>query len=381
MKKIVLRSIPIQYHSYYQWLILGLYEEEKEQKISLHFRLPIYQFIFYFLLNDGLRKKCFRFLNKFKLLKNESYCLEGYLKSDKKNKQHFVYDIGDSPFAFNQHHLQKVNVYFKAQCPITINENGFRLTDEVYIPYATEVLLHQNKIKPAMLGPRRLAWSIQYQALKNSYNHFIAFQQNNKLGNIMCYFGGAKGPSIKEVKTAPNNFDGEDIVMYRFKNKLNHPNEKRYQLFKIIKKMGSHCDARVINKAGVQDEPFFLTKDEPIPLKDFTSHVAAFKYNANVSGFRLSIPNRFIESFMVGTAIVTDKLAVKWYNNFEDEVVELPEMGYLPTAAVQWTLIEQKINQLPTVDANVVIQQYQKKWAPAAFAAYIVHQLNNANSK
>jgi hypothetical protein len=382
MKKVVLTSIPIQYHSYYQWLILGLYEVEKQQKITLHFRLPIYQHIFYFLLNDNLRKKWFRFLNKFKLLKNESYCLKGFLKTNNKNnKQQFVYDIGDSPFAFSKTHLQTVNTYFKAQCPITISEKGFRLTDDVYIPYTPDVLQHQNKIKPAMLGPRRLAWSIKYTALKKSYNNYIAQQNTNKTGNLMCYFGGAKGPTIKAVQTANNNFDGEDIIMYKFGNLLHHPNEKRYQLFRIIKKMGSTCDARVINKTGVQDEPFFLATDAPIPLKDFTSHVANFKYNANVSGFRLSIPNRFIESFMVGTAIVTDALAVKWYTNFEAEVVQLPEMGYLLTAQVNWPLIEEKVNALPAIDANTVLQQYQKNWAPAAFAAYIVNELSSVSNK
>lgn len=375
MKKIIITSVPIQYHSYFQWLILGLYEMENNKEILIRFRLPFYQFIYFFIFNNYLRRESYRFLSKYKLLKKESYALSGFSISAKGEKKKFAFDIADSPFAFDTNHLKFSDIYFKAQCPKVFETNGFRLSDKVYIPYEEVVWAHQNKIKPAMLGPRRLAWSLKYVPLKKAYDQYLSRQTEQKNGKIMCYFGGAKGPVVKELVASNGNFDGEDIIMSQFANDLQHPNEKRYQLFKIIRKMGEGCDARVINKDGVVDDAIFLTKDAVIPLKDFTSHIANFSFNANVSGFRMSIPNRFIESFMVGTAIVTDCLAVKWYRNFEEEVVELPEMGYLPNDLVDWALIEQQVNNLKLADAQKVIEQYNKNWAPIALSRYVVEEL------
>lgn len=372
MKRVTIKSIPLQYHSYYQWLLLGLYELENNGEISLRFRLPFYQFVYLFIFNDYLRRESYRFLTKYKLLKSESYVLTGYILNSGGGSHTFAFDIADSPFAFDIKSLQTADVYFKVQCPKTIDEKGFRLTSKVFIPYAKEVLNNNKKIKPAMLGPRRLAWSFKYSSLKKSYDEYVTHQSREKKKLLMCYFGGAKGPSIKSVAVSAGNFDGEDIIMSRFTNELNHPNEKRYKLFRIIRKMGENCDARVINKDGVKDDEIFLKKDAVIPLKDFTSHIADFKYNANISGFRLSIPNRFIESFMAGTAIVTDQLSVKWYKDFEEEVVELPAMGYLPMEEVDWNSVQQQLQNLPDVPAEKVIEQFNKNWAPIPFARYIV---------
>lgn len=68
---------------------------------------------------------------------------------------------------------------------------------------------------------------------------------------------------------------------------------------------------------GIADEkhpplPLKSHKNLQIPLRDFCAHIAKFEYNVNVSGYRMSIPSRFIESMMVGTAIITDRLKVNW---------------------------------------------------------------------
>ena len=378
MKKIVIASVPVQYHSYFQWLILGLYELQHNKEITFQFRLPFYQYVYFFMLNDYWRREGYRFLSRYRMLKNESYAMTGFSIDAKGNKKRFVFDIADSPFAFDAGYLQSSDIYFKAQCPKNIDAKGFRLSDKVYIPYAVTVLTNQHKIKPAMLGPRRLAWSIKYLALKDAYNQYLSHQTAQKKGRLMCYFGGASGPAVKAVVSSNGNFDGEDIIMSRFANELQHPNEKRYKLFKLIRKMGINCDARVIDKAGVVDDAMYVTKDAPVPLKDFTQHVAMFQYNANVAGFRLSIPNRFIESFMVGTAIVTDQLSVQWYRSFKEEVMELPEMGYLPDELVDWNLIEEKLHALKEINAQKVIDQYNKNWAPQALARYVVAELSGS---
>ena len=86
----------------------------------------------------------------------------------------------------------------------------------------------------------------------------------------------------------------------------------------------------------------------------------------------MSIPNRFMESFIVGTAIITDKLAVKWYLPFEQEVVETVEMGYLPLNQVDWNKAKEDLVNLPNISKENVLKQYEKKWAPMPVARYLV---------
>ena len=86
----------------------------------------------------------------------------------------------------------------------------------------------------------------------------------------------------------------------------------------------------------------------------------------------MSIPNRFMESFIVGTAIVTDKLAVKWYLPFDEEVVELEEMGYLPKDSVNWNKVTEQIKALPDISKESVNKRYEEKWAPIPVARYMI---------
>ena len=375
MKKVTITSIPVKYNGYYQWLLLGLYELSKSKSIDLHFKLPLYQGVYYYLLNNSLRKLCSRLALRFRLLRFENYLMELIVNNDKIIRK-VVFDTADSPFEFNAKYLQDCDYYFKMQCPKDIDSKGFRLTDQVYIPYIPEVLKYKQKIKPSMHALRWLAWSISHNSLQKAYNHYMsnAVSARNKI--LMCYFGGAKGPAPKVITTSELNFDDESVIMGYFSGKVHHPNEKRYRLYKIMKNLGEKYDARVIDKSGVIDDQLYLQKDEVIPLNQFTKHISKFQYNLNISGYRLSIPSRFIESFMVGTAIVTDKLSVKWYKDFDNEVIELPEMGYLPENQVSWDEISQSIVSLQHVDSAEVMKSYNEKWSPTAFAKYFINTIS-----
>jgi hypothetical protein len=92
----------------------------------------------------------------------------------------------------------------------------------------------------------------------------------------------------------------------------------------------------------------------------------------------MSIPNRFIESFLVGTAIMTDKLAVKWYKPFDKEVIETVEMGYLPKDQVNWTQFKEDILYLPNIKTEDIINEFNKKWEPSVVANYIIHTVLNS---
>ena len=139
----------------------------------------------------------------------------------------------------------------------------------------------------------------------------------------MCYFGNSKGPKPKRVKKEKLDVDSESELMGYYKDIIQHPNEKRAKAKTIISKMEpiELYDARIINDENSDTVGTFTNKQMVVPLEDFCNHVAKFQYNLNISGYRLSIPNRFVESFISGTAIVTDKLSVKWYKEFDKEVL------------------------------------------------------------
>ena len=137
--------------------------------------------------------------------------------------------------------------------------------------------------------------------------------------------------------------------------------------------MGKGYDARVICD-NYSDIKAAKREDLEIPLGKFCDHIAKFEYNVNVSGYRMSIPNRFMESFIVGTAILTDKLAIKWYAPFDEEVVETVEMGYLPNSEVDWERFKQDLENLPTVDKQQVLYRFEEKWAPRKVAKYIIEE-------
>ena len=160
-----------------------------------------------------------------------------------------------------------------------------------------------------------------------------------------------------------------------FKNEISHPNEKRAKAADIISKI-DNCDARVISSRNAESAIVENT-DLIVPLSEFCKHVARFKWNLNISGYRMSIPNRFIESFMVGTGIITDKLAVKWYRSFEQEVVETSPMGYLPMDKVDWKQFKKDLEDLPQINPNQVLESFERKWSPKAVAQYIIDTVKN----
>lgn len=87
----------------------------------------------------------------------------------------------------------------------------------------------------------------------------------------------------------------------------------------------------------------------------------------------MSVPNRFIESFLVGTAIMTDRLAIKWYKPFGKEVIETVPMGYLLNDKVDWAQFQADITNLPDISKDDVIKEYNTKWEPRVVAKYIIN--------
>ena len=396
--EIVITHLPIASFSYYEWLLLGLYELERKGEIRLKFKINILSRIVLLwcdnkYISGGLR----RLINDY--TRNPSYTLRGYVifkEGADIVKRSFAYDAADAPFIYEDSLLNIVDVYFKMQCPKSIDREGFPLNKDVRIPYCDAKIIKDHsrwnklsgkrrecqnlftnvdKVKPAMVGPRRLAWSCKYRALKRGYDMMVTSVANNKEGFVMAYFGNSKGPIPSDNVCYPDFNWESDIVAY-YDGKINHPNEKRAKAVKLINSIqGCGNDARIIH-VGHSDSGGGVS-DLFIPYNEFGNHVSKFMYNLNISGYRMSIPNRFIESFMVGTGIVTDKLFVKWYKPFGASVVESINMGYLLDEDVDWIGFKRDLEKLPQITSNDVLTEYYEKWTPIALAEYVISVLTS----
>lgn len=371
-----------------QVYIFGLYELERLGEIKLKFRcnwlyrlstiLPDWPHLGGVVHQIGIHTR------------EESYMMEGYIEQD--GKRHtFCLDRGDTPWCLNGEALRKTDVYFKMQCPIEIDEKkGFRLTDEVFVPYCDHVHInkrlglqqrgerlpipdlgqYKHKIKPIIVGFRCLADGNSYKALKKGYDEYHKTGYVPATKKLMCYFGDDEGHLPSHSTDNPDLDQGPDIM--RAFPVLEHPNRKRGKISEIIGSLGNGYDARLINHHDRETGKIETHKELIVPIRDFCAHVSQFEYNCNISGHKMSMPNRFSESFITGTAIVTDKLALKWYLPFDEEVVELDELGYLPINSIDWEKIKKQLAELPHVDRTTVLKRYEEKWAPIPVARYMI---------
>lgn len=370
-------------YSYFEWFILGFYELERKGIINLKFTVDFVSQVSRFTDNKYILYASRRIFRK-----STSYTLLGSVKY-KGVTRNFCIDCADSPFSYNLDVLESVDTYFKIQCPISFDKIGFPLTKKINIPYSNysvitagsadknndseSIFFNVHKIKPLMLGPRLLSRSISYKALKNGYDHYMMAQSLDKSMKLMCYFGNAKGPIPSVNITTNPDFNKESDILGFYGSQINHPNEKRKIACDIINSLGAAYSGRLINESNSDSTKSDGRPDLVVPLKDFCSYISTFEYNLNISGYRRSIPNRFIESFMVGTAILTDALQVKWYQPFGCEVLETVEMGYEPMDDVDWPQFQSDLLKLPLVKKEDVIYEFESKWKPEIVVSYLIN--------
>jgi hypothetical protein len=161
-----------------------------------------------------------------------------------------------------------------------------------------------------------------------------------------------------------------------------HPNLKRGNFVRYLRSLvSSEVVARLVHSADSSLIGSALNDDA-----DYADVVASAAFNVNVSGLSLSLPFRFIDSFMLGTAVATDNLSIHWYQPFDsEEVVELGTMGYELNEDVNWPDIENRLRHLvdsdPAHDAQRaahILDRYQKLWSPEALARYVMQSCEEA---
>lgn len=397
---VVITDLSTERITYYQWFLYGLMLLSRGG-IRLKFDLPWAQRLY---VVNHAERLCF-LIAALRALKWEFFGrvedrTKGYLRGyvmDSRGKHYFCIDSSDSPNMFNGELLRDSDTYFKMQCPKELDERGFKIGN-FYIPFfdseyenpadkgkpsgkrklCPEVYLYSSKIKPLMTGPRNMGRGCSFRQLDASYKNLLTSRSVGRTGKAMCYFGNSAGPRPMENVTEPD-WDNESSIMGWFGDGMNHPNEKRAKIADIMETLGEGYDARVIHR-GNSDTGRLApqNRDLIIPRKDFSKYVAKFQYNINVSGYRTSIPNRFIESFVCGTAVATDNLHVKWYHPFGEEVVELGEMGYLPDSEVDYEEVRHKLENLRPVSKEYVIAQYERYWAPDKVAEYMIDAVRSS---
>ncbi len=379
--------------SYFMYFLLGFYELQKNKELKVKFRCKnIFLNINSKVSNKVMSKAVRKIYYKTEGELDRLYSMKGYIVLDNGIKRKFVIDSADAPFLFDSEDLKECDIYFKMQCPKDLDTKGFELAPDVIIPWSDHKKdengkarkLCENfeenkyKIRPLMVGTRRLADGISYSLLKKGWDNYINSRKVKKDKNLMCYFGDSKGPIPVKVDKKDLDVDEECELLGYYGDKIQHPNEKRAKVADMIENLEPKdlYDARIIHRGNSDTERIGKREDLVVPLEDFCNYVAQFKYNMNVSGYRKSIPNRFIDSFISGTAIVTDKLYLKWYKPFGKEVFETVQMAYLKDEDVDWRKFKEDIENLPEVDKNEVLEAFEEKWSPISVCKYMIEELS-----
>ena len=372
---ITITRFPIRNRGYFEWLYTGLQILESEGKIELVHEGEA---------SDLFLRKHPRVYGKLMqyapgladlLSPNDHFSLTGRMDINGKSCT-FAYDVTDSPFTYALAHLEMVDVYFKTQCPISFEPEGYPLSSEIRVPYHPDVLLFQDKIRPAMsTGPITSTLNLKRNLSVLELNK--SYLSEEKTTRIFASFGGDRGPKPwkrDDFKTTPHNYMNERSILARYPE-IQHPNEKRAHVVKILRSMHSDSiDARIWNTgdASIQGDAF--------EWSDYLRAVGKSVWNINVSGFRRSLPFRFLDSFQVGCGIATDTIGTRWHEPFdhEIEVVEFGDLGYETAEKTNWKAIQSRLMEiydsadLDHAKALEIRELFDQKWHPRRLGEYFV---------
>ena len=375
---VTLSTLPIRFRAYFEWLYTGLQILEQEGRIELRHEGSA---------ADRWLRRHPRFWGKFDqhftqtslwLFPVDHFSLAGKVQCGGKVMR-FAYDVTDSPFTYALAHLEQSDLYFKTQCPIDFDPEGYPLSNTIRVPYHPEVLRSKHRIRPAMSTGAITSTFDLKRNLKVLDGH-REIPVDAKSFRIFASFGGDKGPpplNASDPFSAPHNYHNERSIVTAYGEGIQHPNEKRAEVVRILRKWNvPDVDARIWNSSDSQIQGPALAWD------DYMKTVAASVFNVNISGFRRSLPFRFLDSFQVGCGIATDTIGTRWYQPFESdlEVVEFGDLGYEARDKVDWSGVEQRLRALyDSVDlkqnrASEIRDLFAKKWHPRALAEYVVRE-------
>jgi hypothetical protein len=378
---VTISTMPIRNRGYFEWLYTGLQLLEQQGKIELR--------------HEGSGLDLFlrrhpRLWGKFDqsfpqasmmLFPVDHFAMAGRVEMGGRSMR-FAYDVTDSPFTYALAHLERSDLYFKTQCPVSFEAEGYPLSSTVRVPYHPEVLLLQERIRPAMsTGAITSTLDLKRNLKVLETNRSIPAEK--KRLRIFASFGGDRGPpSWKENDSfpAPHNYHNERTIVTRYGEAIQHPNEKRAELVRILRRWGvPDVDGRIWSSKDPE------IQGDALEWNVYLKTVAASVFNINVSGFRRSLPFRFLDSFQVGCGIATDTIGTRWYQPFDSdlEVVEIGDLGYEAKDSIDWTVVENRLRKIyDAIDldrnrSDEIRQLFATKWHPRCLATYFVQQCSD----
>jgi hypothetical protein len=382
MRKIVtIYSLPPRTLAYYDWLLTGLGILQEQGQIELRLVGAWW---------DKLLRshpKAMRLAQRLSpnfvnaISPMDAVCVTGKFEIGGKISN-FAMDIADSPFVFCTALLETVDVYFKLQCPKTFEPEGFPINRNIRAPYHPDVFTFQSKIRPGMLG-RPLSHTPNLRRNLTILKSWEDSPAAKKDIRIFASFGTIDHPPARTRSTplpAPYNYFSETTLLARYSGAIHHPNQKRARIVQMLRAMGKpDIDARLwrTNDASLYGRP--LTEQE------YHTYLGRSAWNMNISGLRRSIPYRLCDTILTGGTMITDTLAIRWYQPFEPcEVAEIGDLGYELESDINWASVSESLEKIyasgpqSAETARAIRDCYERKWSPAAFARYFIAECEKA---
>ncbi len=375
--------IPLRFQALFDWLLTGLGILEQQGMLQLEIREPFWQ--------ELLRSRVFgkhpwpRLMPVFydRMSPTDYFCMTGRLRV-KDRVMNFAVDVTDSPYNFGLGLLETVDLYFKCQCPTTFEAQGFPLNSQVRVPYHPDVFTFARKIRPAMLG-RPLARSTSLKRNLRVLQQWESDLCSTKHTRIFASFGSDGAPvpfTSQSALPAPHEYEDESAQLARWGDAVHHPNLKRGRVVEILRSFGKTDVSACLFRSSNPD-----IVGPKLNESQYQSRLRQAAVNVNISGYRRSLPFRFMDTFLSGGMVVTDTLAVRWHAPFDMgvEVTEFGDLGYEPESRVDWAAVKDRLlgiydAQEGQNSANVkaIRDAYNRKWAPLAFARHFLSQCMEA---
>jgi hypothetical protein len=367
--EVAVRPVSLRFHAYYDWLATGMSMLADEGRVDFRVRrsawMPLVESHKHVM--TGLRKYAPR-LAAFMDPSPDQYLLGEVRCADKKVR--FLFDIDDSPILYREDMFDRVDLYFKCQCPREITPAGFPLNSRVRMPFPARVLAAAGKIRPAMLG-RPLSRTLNFRRNLAVLKRWEDLAQVAKTVRFYALYTFDRGYPASD---AP----GEGTLVRDYGRQIHHPERKRGELVKWMKERFPKDVDLTIWKS---EDPALrgpVTSDSVYP-----SLVARSMFNINICGYGRSIPFRFIDTFLVGSSVISDEIAMRWYEPFEKdvEVFDCGRLGYELPEDADWSFARERMVALyddaPKVHAAVkerVLENYRRKWHPVRLAEYVIRE-------
>jgi len=355
---VTITNFCLNHAGYFDWLVTGFGMLQAQDQLRLRFQLPTSK--------TALRHRYFRWGAKaiapgwVARINGPMWWLEAEIDFGGRISK-FVFDVTDHGYAFAEYLLPSCDRYFKCQLPTSF-PGPLKLCKSISRPMPQAAIDHAHKIRPAMLG-RPLSRALDFEKNLRILRDWESKASTPKSTRLFAYFGGDSDPEA-------DNRLKDKVGLYQ------HPNLKRGRLVKYLRSMGHPgVDARLVHSSSPSLIGPALSDDDA-----YCRAVAASAYNLNISGLSLSLPFRFIDSFLVGTGVVTDSLAIRWHAPFDtEEVFELGSMGYELEDEVNWQSAEARLKEIvhasPANDASRtahILERYQRLWSPEALARHVL---------